>query len=290
MTFSALGRSSSLAECPGDGCHSTASNVSQAGASPTARRAVRRRAHTARTSISSAPATRQARRRCSSTHARSVTLLCRSDTLGKSMSRYLIDRLATRANIAVRSGAEVAGVDGEASLEAIDVRDRETGAVTRLSQPEACSSLSVPMRKQAGFRTTSPSIRTVSSSPARTSARRDAGHWIATPTSSKQACRESLPAATSGLRRSSASLPRSARAASADRIRPPVRSRDRRVDRPPDHLASDDGRRARRACAWPPMSEALPIVGTLSVLVDRSQFSSGASAVIASTSSGVSEM
>jgi len=48
--------------------------------------------------------------------------------------------------------------------------------------------------------------------------------------------------------------------------------------------------RARRACAWPPMSGALPIVGTLSVLVDRSQFSSGASAVMASTSSGVSEM
>ncbi|HET9737302.1 MAG TPA: FAD-dependent oxidoreductase [Solirubrobacteraceae bacterium] len=68
-----------------------------------------------------------------STHARSVTLLCRSDTLAKSMSRYLIDRLATRANITVRFGAEVAGVDGEASLEAIDVRDRETGAVTRLS-------------------------------------------------------------------------------------------------------------------------------------------------------------
>jgi thioredoxin reductase (NADPH) len=68
-----------------------------------------------------------------STHARSVTMLCRSDTLAKSMSRYLIDRLATRANIAVRFGAEVAGVHGEASLEAIDVRDSETGAVTRLS-------------------------------------------------------------------------------------------------------------------------------------------------------------
>ena len=54
-------------------------------------------------------------------------------TLAKSMSRYLIDRLATRANIAVRFVAEVAGVDGEASLEAIDVRDSETGTVTRLS-------------------------------------------------------------------------------------------------------------------------------------------------------------
>jgi thioredoxin reductase (NADPH) len=68
-----------------------------------------------------------------STHARSVTLLCRGDTLAKSMSRYLVDRLATRANIEVRFGAEVAGVDGEACLEAIDVRDSETGTVTRLS-------------------------------------------------------------------------------------------------------------------------------------------------------------
>ena len=68
-----------------------------------------------------------------STYAKSVTILCRGDALAKSMSRYLVDRLATRANIAVRFGAEVAGVHGEAALEAIDVRDRETGAVTRLS-------------------------------------------------------------------------------------------------------------------------------------------------------------
>jgi thioredoxin reductase (NADPH) len=68
-----------------------------------------------------------------STHARSVTLLCRSDSLAKSMSRYLIDRLATRGNIEVRFGTEVAGVHGDASLEAIDVRDGATGEVTRLS-------------------------------------------------------------------------------------------------------------------------------------------------------------
>ena len=34
-----------------------------------------------------------------STHARSVTILCRSDGLEKSMSRYLIDQLASRSNI-----------------------------------------------------------------------------------------------------------------------------------------------------------------------------------------------
>src|SRR4051812_19489151 len=67
-----------------------------------------------------------------STHARSVTILCRGDALDKSMSRYLIDPIAARPNITVRLGAEVSGVHGDASLEAIDVRDRGTGAVTRL--------------------------------------------------------------------------------------------------------------------------------------------------------------
>jgi thioredoxin reductase (NADPH) len=67
-----------------------------------------------------------------STHARSVTVLCRGATLEKSMSRYLIDQLATRSNIAVRYRAEVAAAHGELSLEAIDVRDAETGETTRI--------------------------------------------------------------------------------------------------------------------------------------------------------------
>ena len=48
------------------------------------------------------------------------------------MSHYLVDQIAMRANIALRFGAEVAAVHGEEALEAIDVRDRDTGAVTRL--------------------------------------------------------------------------------------------------------------------------------------------------------------
>jgi thioredoxin reductase (NADPH) len=66
-----------------------------------------------------------------STYARSVTILCRGDRLEKSMSQYLIDQLAKRSNIRTRLGAEVAAVYGESSLEAIDVRDRETGETTR---------------------------------------------------------------------------------------------------------------------------------------------------------------
>ena len=66
------------------------------------------------------------------TYARSVTILCRGDRLEKSMSRYLIDQLATRPNIRTIFGAEVAAVHGDLSLQAIDVRDSATGATSRL--------------------------------------------------------------------------------------------------------------------------------------------------------------
>ena len=62
-----------------------------------------------------------------STHAKSVTLVCRGPSLEKSMSRYLIDQLATRSNIHAQFGAEIAGVRGEKSLEGVDVRDKESG-------------------------------------------------------------------------------------------------------------------------------------------------------------------
>jgi thioredoxin reductase (NADPH) len=67
-----------------------------------------------------------------SAYARSVTILCRGDKLENSMSRYLIDQLANRANIDVLFETEVAAVQGENSLEAIDVRDSGTGETSRL--------------------------------------------------------------------------------------------------------------------------------------------------------------
>ena len=65
-------------------------------------------------------------------HARSVTILCRGDSLGKSMSRYLVDQLGTRANIRTLHRTQVAAAHGDLSLEAIDVRD-SAGGVTRLA-------------------------------------------------------------------------------------------------------------------------------------------------------------
>src|SRR5918997_1917533 len=65
-----------------------------------------------------------------STHARSVTMICRGDRLEKSMSRYLIDQLAARPNIHTMFGAVVAAAHGDVSLEAIDVPHAATGEIT----------------------------------------------------------------------------------------------------------------------------------------------------------------
>lgn len=66
------------------------------------------------------------------THARSVTVLCRGDRLEKSMSRYLIDQLATRSNIEVAFGVEVAAVHGDGSLREIDLREVGGGETRRV--------------------------------------------------------------------------------------------------------------------------------------------------------------
>jgi thioredoxin reductase (NADPH) len=69
-------------------------------------------------------------------YARNVTMLVRGATLAKTegsgMSRYLIDQLAARANVHVLYRTEVVRARGSNSLEAIDVRNSDTGDVTRL--------------------------------------------------------------------------------------------------------------------------------------------------------------
>ena len=67
-----------------------------------------------------------------STHARSVTIVHRGDTLEKSMSRYLVDQLATRPNIHVLFHTEIAAAHGDTELEAIDVVNSTTNETTRL--------------------------------------------------------------------------------------------------------------------------------------------------------------
>ena len=56
-----------------------------------------------------------------SSYADSVTMLVRGPSLAASMSQYLIDQLAAKANVTIETETEVVGVDGETRLETIDV-------------------------------------------------------------------------------------------------------------------------------------------------------------------------
>jgi thioredoxin reductase (NADPH) len=63
-------------------------------------------------------------------HARSVTLIVRADSLGRCMSQYLIEQIATKSNISVETQCEVVAVHGGERLETIEIIDRSTGVTT----------------------------------------------------------------------------------------------------------------------------------------------------------------
>lgn len=71
--------------------------------------------------------------------ARTVTLVVRSDSLEKSMSKYLIEQIRTKSNIKVALQSEVQATYGDDHLAAIDLVDRTSGAVRR----EDCAGLFV---------------------------------------------------------------------------------------------------------------------------------------------------
>jgi thioredoxin reductase (NADPH) len=54
-----------------------------------------------------------------------VTVVIRSDDLGKSMSRYLVERIEGHPRIDVRSSSQVVGVDGDTTLTSLRVRSAE---------------------------------------------------------------------------------------------------------------------------------------------------------------------
>src|SRR5206468_1197049 len=60
-------------------------------------------------------------------HARTVTLVVRGNALDKSMSRYLVEQVRSKANIGVELQSEVQAVHGDDHLTAIDILDRASG-------------------------------------------------------------------------------------------------------------------------------------------------------------------
>lgn len=66
-----------------------------------------------------------------SNHAQSVRVLVRGESLAATMSTYLVEQIATKANIRVETRSEVVAVHGDEQLEAIEVIDRRTGITSR---------------------------------------------------------------------------------------------------------------------------------------------------------------
>ena len=62
-------------------------------------------------------------------HARTVTLIVRSDSLEKSMSQYLIEQLDGKANIEVQLSSEIHAVHGDTHLTAVEIRNSESNEV-----------------------------------------------------------------------------------------------------------------------------------------------------------------
>ena len=61
-------------------------------------------------------------------YARRVVMLVRSDSLEKSMSQYLVERINAAENIEVRLQTEIVAGHGDDHLEAITIADRTTGS------------------------------------------------------------------------------------------------------------------------------------------------------------------
>jgi thioredoxin reductase (NADPH) len=68
-----------------------------------------------------------------SSYAESVTMLVRGPSLAASMSQYLVDQLAAKANVTVECNVEVVGVEGSDGLEAIHVVCGAAGGKERRS-------------------------------------------------------------------------------------------------------------------------------------------------------------
>jgi thioredoxin reductase (NADPH) len=67
-----------------------------------------------------------------SRRASGCRLAIRGGELGKSMSRYLVDEVDRREQVEVLTNSEVVELKGEDALEAVVLRDNETGATTEL--------------------------------------------------------------------------------------------------------------------------------------------------------------
>ena len=72
-------------------------------------------------------------------HTRHVWVLLRGDDLGKNMSSYLVDRIRALTKVEVLYHTEIRGMSGEATLEAVEIENTQTGARRTVATPAVFS-------------------------------------------------------------------------------------------------------------------------------------------------------
>ena len=110
-----------------------------------------------------------------SRHARRVTILVRADSLAKSMSHYLIERIKEASNIEVLTMVEVTGLGGDGKLERVFLRHIDSGTESELeaaaafvfigAAPRTEMVAGVLERDEKGFIVTGPDIPLVNNRP-----------------------------------------------------------------------------------------------------------------------------
>jgi len=146
-------------------------------------------------------------------HARQVTILCRSSSLAKSMSHYLIAQLDTRSNIRVLTGSEVGCVRTARRRWRRSTFSAQGSPSPTARSAAASTSSSARTPRPAGSRPRSPSTSAATCSPAPTCGTQVTGRSTVTRCCSRRASPASSPAATCARGPSSESLRQSARAA-----------------------------------------------------------------------------
>jgi thioredoxin reductase (NADPH) len=106
--------------------------------------------------------------------ARSVTLIVRGESLGASMSTYLIEQIGSNPVISVATRSEVVGLHGTEHLETIDILDKRSGAV--VSRNAAVLFVMIGADAQTSWLPASVA-RDVNGYVLTGSAARDAGGW-----------------------------------------------------------------------------------------------------------------
>ena len=162
--------------------------------------------------LSSAGATLRGRRSCSSPqHTQRVRVLLRGDDLGKNMSSYLVERIQAIADVEVLYHTEIRRMFGDATLEAVEIENTQTGDRRKVATPAVFSFIGAVPR--TGW--LPPQIETDAKGlpphGPRGGGVAPLDRWIAPPSCWRRAALGCSPPATSGWARSSACPRRSGR-------------------------------------------------------------------------------